>query len=155
MWWQLAVAGAQIIGGVSARAKAKHAARQNAQFIKMENMEVMRRMDREQKFRLGSAIATLGAGGVLNKGSAAAAIKGLEDEYARQREWAVQAGEQRRKAALAGANGVGEAAMLTGLTTAAYAFSTPSNGNNGKRSSGWRAQSQQTDYMRDYNQGFA
>ena len=164
MWWQLAISAAQIAGGISANAREKATARQNAQFVKMENMEALRRMDREQRFRLGSAMAQMGAGGVLNAGSAAAAIKGLEDEYARQREWAVQAGEQRRRMALKG-SGVGDAAILQGLTTAAYGFTSPGDRNkeddnlfkkdNGKMSSGWWAQSIQKDNTLDYNQRLA
>lgn len=124
-WWALAAAGVQVVSGLAANDKAKSQAKQNAGLIRMETKETLRRLDRDNIFRLGEAKATYGAAGVLMEGTPGQVVNQMQLEYLRQRRWVERVGEQRARVASKGGGYVGMADVYSGVSSGLYAIGTP------------------------------
>lgn len=90
-----------------AKADAERIAQANAALIRRESEEQFRRMDREQEFRMGSARATALTSGAFLEGSPQRALREIETEFSKQREYAGDIAFQRERMALEGAEGAG------------------------------------------------
>lgn len=114
VWW-VPIATAVVSGissgrkGKKAKKEAEKIATENALLVRRERQEEIRRMDRTQALRMGSARATIGARGIMPTGSAQRVLQDLEGEFQRQREFAQEVGAQREKMALEGSVGAGDA----------------------------------------------
>lgn len=124
-WWLAAAGGAQLASGLFANREAKKTARANARLIESETRENLRRMDREQVFRMGSATAEAGASGFALAGSQAKVLTELNREYELQRDWFKQTAQQRARMARRGGRGVGIGEMIQGLGNIGAGLTAP------------------------------
>ena len=116
-WWvPLIAAGAQLIGGQQGQQAAERAGEEEARFIEAETAEQVRRAEREFAFDLGQQQAILGASGVRSTvGTAVMQTRAFRAESERQIEWLRYSGHLRARAARAGARGVGQGALTSGI----------------------------------------
>ncbi len=91
----LAIGGSSILGGFSAKKKARKQARANAQLIRMETAETIRRTREQDKQVLGQTIAIAGGAGVLtNTGTPDTYLKKMQSEQAKNIDWINKSAEQ-------------------------------------------------------------
>jgi len=114
-WGAIISGGLQIAGGLAARQSAKRAARANARLMRLENTEQLRRMQREWDLDQAEAEAAIGASGLHRSGSIRRVMESREKEYQRQRDFAIDAGEQRINMAAKGYGDAGFGSMLSGV----------------------------------------
>jgi hypothetical protein len=129
-WWMAAAATANIGLGISSNRKAKKAGRRNARYIKWETEETIRRMDREQVMRVGSAQTQYASRGILNAGSFNSVMEQLHEEYQKQRRWTKESGDRRAHLAKKGGSYIGASNIIQGIGMLGSAFGggDPSSG---------------------------
>lgn len=94
--------GANLLGGSSAKEKAKKLGKAQARLERQTTAEELRRMDRDFDQLQGQAYAAIGASGIKSDGSSEAVVKDMESEFARQKEWTELSGELRADVARRG-----------------------------------------------------
>lgn len=100
MVWLAAIgAGVSIAGGYKASKKAKKAGRYNANLIRQETAEAVRRSKAQLSETLGYTRAAIAASGVQMSGSAKAYTEAIDIEGRKQIGWIEKAGGLRAKAA--------------------------------------------------------
>jgi dihydrodipicolinate synthase/N-acetylneuraminate lyase len=117
MWWKSGLGALQMVSGMAANQQARETARQNAKLMEMETGEQLRRMDREQVYRMGDAIAQSGASGLMLSGSTGRAVHLLENEYQRQRAWVKSTGAQQARVARGAGQLSGLDQFISGIGT--------------------------------------
>lgn len=121
-WVQLAIAGvglaSSLLGGRSAKSKAKKAGFAQADLIMKTNKENRRRRQFMQKQELGLASAASAASGLMQIGSTKQYQDQLAAEYKKELQWMDQAAKLAARAARRGASQAGDLYMQQGFQSA-------------------------------------
>ena len=107
MWWIGAAVsvGSQLLGGAASKKAAKKAGKYNAQMIRAETTEQLRRSQVQFDQTMGNAVAGLGGSGVKGgSGSPNNYLGAMQREFSNQQDWTYKSGEMRAEGALRGAN---------------------------------------------------
>jgi hypothetical protein len=126
MWWLAAAAvqtGLGYAGSRRAEDAAEDAGKYNANNIRLETAEAVRRSQLQTKQTIGGSIASMGSAGVQMTGTPQNQIDMVEREMNRQTDWLAKSGEMAAQSALRGGNNMSDQIRFQNISNTANTWS--------------------------------